>query len=147
MKVKCIGALENLAYYQESIEANKVFSRKFFFSTKTLIATQFEFNKAISKYFLNLATTPPSTALPSEVIFQAATSIIDVFSDETMSYDVNFREGSYLPKLAGPGIDSLRKAIKAVDRKREGGKELRTRGEETLENMRDFVKYRKKLKF
>ena len=64
-----------------------------------------------------------------------------------MPYDINFREGGYLQKLVGPGIDSLRKAIKAVDRKREGGKELRERGEETLENLRDFVKYRKKLKF
>lgn len=63
-----------------------------------------------------------------------------------MPYDINFREGGYLGKLAGSGIEGVRKAIKAVNRKSEGGRELRARGEEILGNLRDFVKYRKGLK-
>lgn len=41
----------------------------------------------------------------------------------------------------------MRRAVRSVDRKKEGGRALRARGEETLENLRAFVKYRRGLGF
>jgi hypothetical protein len=43
-------------------------------------------------------------------------------------------------------IEVVRRAVKSVDRKKPGGKALRARGEEVLENLRAFVKYRRDLK-
>ncbi|KAL5536078.1 hypothetical protein ACEPAF_4183 [Sanghuangporus sanghuang] len=124
VKVKCIGALESLAQYPDSIEANRV----------------------IAEYLLKLSTTPPSQTLSPEVIIQSASSLIDIYSDETLPYDVNFRQHAYLEKLSSRVVENLRRAVRAVDRKKEGGRMLRARGEETLENLRAFVKYRRELK-
>ncbi|KAL5494642.1 hypothetical protein ACEPAI_103 [Sanghuangporus weigelae] len=124
VKVKCIGALESLAQYPESIEANRV----------------------IAEYLLQLSTTPPSQTLSPEVIIQSASSLIDIYSDEALPYDINFRQHAYLEKLSSRVVENLRRAVRAVDRKKEGGRMLRARGEETLENLRAFVKYRRELK-
>ncbi|KAL5519568.1 hypothetical protein ACEPAH_1251 [Sanghuangporus vaninii] len=124
VKVKCIGALENLAQYPDSIEANRV----------------------IAEYLIQLSTTLPSQTLSPEVIIQCASSLIDIYSDETLPYDINFRQYAYLEKLSSRVVENLRRAVRAVDRKKEGGRMLRARGEETLENLRAFVKYRRELK-
>ncbi|OCB87063.1 hypothetical protein A7U60_g5798 [Sanghuangporus baumii] len=124
VKVKCIGALESLAQYPDSIEANRV----------------------IAEYLLKLSTNPPSQTLSPEVIIQSASSLIDIYSDETLPYDINFRQHAYLEKLSSRVVENLRRAVRAVDRKKEGGRMLRARGEETLENLRAFVKYRRELK-
>ena len=43
--------------------------------------------------------------------------------------------------------EGVRKAVRGIDRKKEGGRELRRRGEEVRDNLVEFVKYRRALKF
>jgi hypothetical protein len=40
----------------------------------------------------------------------------------------------------------VRRAVKGIDRKKEGGRELRTHGEEVRDNLIAFVRYRRTLK-
>lgn len=61
-----------------------------------------------------------------------------------MPYDVNFRQGGFLGKLSS-SIEEIKKAVKAIDRRKEGGKELRRRGEEVRDNLVAFIEYRKDL--
>ncbi|KAI0066499.1 ARM repeat-containing protein [Artomyces pyxidatus] len=123
VRVKCIGTLESLAQHPESIDANRV----------------------ISAYFLSLlpTSTAPSPA-GTEPMLQALSAIIDIYSDENKVYDVNFRQGKYLDVLTG-AVEGVRKAVKAIDRKKEGGRELRRRGEEVRDNLVEFIKYRRQL--
>ena len=62
-----------------------------------------------------------------------------------MPYDMNFRKGNFLGALA-TSLDNVKRAVKGIDRKKEGGKALRARGEEILTNLRAFMKYRRELK-
>lgn len=78
-------------------------------------------------------------------MIQASSALIDIYSDENSAYDINFRKGGYLNQLID-GVDQLKRAIKSIDRKKEGGKELRRRGEETRENLVDFIQYRRGLR-
>lgn len=79
-------------------------------------------------------------------MIQAASALIDIYSDETLPYDQNFRQGGYLDKLAG-SVTGIQKAVKAIDRRKEGGRELRRRGEEVKENLVAFLEYRRDLGF
>ena len=123
MQVKCIGVLECLAQHRSSVAANKV----------------------IAEFLISLL---PSASGPGPVsvepAVQAASAIIDIFSDEEAPYDVNFREGRYTERLVSV-VAPLRKMVRAVDRRAEGGRELRARGDEVLENLVAFVKYRRNL--
>ncbi|THG94495.1 hypothetical protein EW026_g6991 [Hermanssonia centrifuga] len=122
MKVKCIGTLECLAQHPESIDANRV----------------------ISNYFLTLIPSPTRpTAAPAEPLLQALSALIDVYSDENLPYDINFRQGDYLAALAA-SVEGVRKAVRGIDRKRE--RELRRRGEEVRDNLVAFVEYRRGLR-
>lgn len=78
-------------------------------------------------------------------MIQAASALIDIYSDETLPYDVNFRKGNFIEKLVA-SLSDIKVAVKAIDRRKEGGKELRRRGEEVQENLVDFIQYRKDLK-
>ena len=49
--------------------------------------------------------------------------------------------------LSARTLDSVKRAVKSVDRKKDGGRELKARGEEVLENLREFMKYRRGLRF
>ncbi|KDQ63136.1 hypothetical protein JAAARDRAFT_120264 [Jaapia argillacea MUCL 33604] len=124
VRVRCIGALECLAQHPESIDANRV----------------------ISTYLLSML---PIDANPSaagiEPTIQAASALIDIYSDEGMPYDVNFRQEGYIDRLA-QSVEGFRKTIKGIDRKKEGGKELRLRGEEVRDNLVAFIKYRRQLR-
>jgi hypothetical protein len=100
----------------------------------------------ITSYLLSITGSQPSQNIPPEAIIQAASSLIDIFADETMPYDTNFRQGGFLAQLSNTGLDCVRRAVRAVNRKNEGGRELRERGEETLENLRNFIKYRRNLR-
>jgi len=104
--------------------------------------------KVISSYLLSLLPTKgATTSLPPEVLIQAASSVIDIFSDENSPWDVNFRLGKWENQLA-QSVDGVRKAVKSIDKRRgEDGRELRRRGDEVLENLVAFVKYRRRLKF
>ncbi|KAI0936900.1 hypothetical protein AcV5_004925 [Taiwanofungus camphoratus] len=118
VKVKCIGTLECLAQHVETID----------------------FNRVISTYLLSLL--PPSSTTPTEPLLQAVSALIDIYSDETLPYDINFRQGHYLDMLVA-SVEGVRKAVRGIDKKRE--RELRVRGEEVRDNLVAFIEYRRRL--
>ncbi|KAG8219606.1 ARM repeat-containing protein [Butyriboletus roseoflavus] len=121
VQVKCIGTLECLAQYPDSIEANRV----------------------ISSYLLSIlptATTPSTKG--TEPLLQAVSALIDIYSDERLSYDINFRNGRFLDRLV-ESVDGLRKAVRAIDRRKE--RDLKLRGEEVRDNLVAFIEYRRAL--
>lgn len=121
VRVRCVGALECLAQHPPSIELNRT----------------------ISQYLLS---TLPTAAGPSPVgvepMIQAASALIDIYSDENMPYDVNFRQGGYVDRLA-ESLNGFKQAVRTIDKRKEGGQELRSRGEEVRENLQAFVQYRR----
>ncbi|KAG6830892.1 hypothetical protein H0H92_014043 [Tricholoma furcatifolium] len=118
IQVKCIGTLECLAQHPQSIDANRI----------------------ISQFLLSLL---PSEGTPSsagtEPLIQATSALIDIYSDEEMPYDINFRQGGYLARLAS-SVDGVKKAVRGIDRRKEGGKDLRLRGEEVRDNLVAFIR-------
>lgn len=80
----------------------------------------------------------------TEPLIQATSALIDIYSDEDLSYDVNFRQGGYLAKLIS-SVEGVRKAVKGIDKRKEGGMELRLRAEEVRDNLVAFIQYRKDL--
>jgi len=124
LRVKSIGTLESLAQNPSSIEGNK----------------------AIADFLLS---TLPSPGTPSpigtEPMVQVVNSIIDIYSDETMPYDINFRQGRYLERLVA-SLEEVRKAIRGIDRRKEGGRELRRHAEEARDNLVAFIQYRRELR-
>ena len=100
----------------------------------------------IANYLLSILPTSdtPSTA-GTEPLIQATSALIDIYSDESSPYDINFRQGKYLDRLVN-SVDGVKKAVKAIDRRKEGGRELRRRGDEVKENLVDFIQYRRDLR-
>ncbi|KAK7058514.1 hypothetical protein VNI00_002148 [Paramarasmius palmivorus] len=124
IKVKCIGTLECIAQHPESIEANKV----------------------ISEYLISLLPTSTSSSpVATEPLIQAASALIDIYSDETLPYDVNFRSGNMLQKLVA-SVEGVKKAVRGIDRRQEGSRDLKRRGEEVKENLVAFIQYRRELR-
>ncbi|KXN88885.1 hypothetical protein AN958_06755 [Leucoagaricus sp. SymC.cos] len=123
VKTQCIGTLECLAQHPNSIDANRV----------------------ISGYLISfLPTSSQLSSVGTEPLIQAVSALIDIYSDENMPYDVNFREGQYLNRLVS-SVEGVRKAVRSIDRRKEGGRELRIRGDEVRENLVAFIKYRRRL--
>lgn len=81
--------------------------------------------------------------MPAEPYLQAASALIDIFSDETRPYDANFRACGALDALAG-AVEPVRRLVRGIDRRRE--RALRRRGEEVRDNLVDFVAYRRGLR-
>lgn len=81
-------------------------------------------------------------AVPAEPLLQAASALIDIYSDEAQPYDVNFRQGAYVDTLAR-SVEGVRRVVRGIDRKRE--RELRRRGEEVRDNLIAFIEYRRGL--
>ncbi|KAF8625190.1 hypothetical protein AX15_005495 [Amanita polypyramis BW_CC] len=124
LRVKCIGTLECLAQSPDSVEGNKV----------------------ISEYLLSLLPTETtSSPLDAEPLVQVVSALIDIYSDEGVPYDINFRQGGYLQRLVA-SVDGVRKVVKGVNKRKEGGRELKRRGEEVRDNLIAFIKYRRNLK-
>ncbi|KAG8987082.1 hypothetical protein FRB90_003615, partial [Tulasnella sp. 427] len=125
IKVKCIGTLGCLAQRGDAVEANKV----------------------IGAYLFSYLTSPlpNSTVSWPEATLHAASSIIDVYADEDQPYDVNFREAGWTETFAG-AKDRVKRAGRAIDKKREGGRELKEFADEVFANVKGFVQYRRKLK-
>lgn len=140
LRVKCIGTLECLAQFPNSIDGNKV--QPCYLSTRRQADNR---RQVISEYLLSLLPTgtTPST-LDTEPLIQTVSALIDIYSDEDMVYDVNFRQGSYLQRLVA-SVDGVRKCVKGINRGKEGGKELKRRGEEVRDNLVAFIKYRRNL--
>ncbi|KAI0778843.1 ARM repeat-containing protein [Trametes elegans] len=121
VKVKAIGTLESLAQHPESVDANR----------------------AIATYLLSLLPPTANPPTPTEPLLQAVSALIDIYSDETLPYDVNFRQGRYLDALV-QSVEGVRKAVRGIDRKKE--RELRVRGEEVRDNLVAFIQYRRGLR-
>jgi len=121
VRVKCIGTLECLAQHPESIQTNAIISNYLLF-------------------ILNGVTSSAPAGIEPSI--QAASALIDIYSDENMPYDVNFRQGRYIDTLAS-NVEGFKKAVRTIDRRKEGGKELRRRGDEVHENLVAFIQYRK----
>ncbi|KAJ8474172.1 hypothetical protein ONZ51_g7385 [Trametes cubensis] len=121
VKVKTIGTLECLAQHPDSVEANRM----------------------ISSYLLSLLPPNANPPTPTEPLLQAVSALIDIYSDENMPYDVNFRQGRYLEQLV-QSVEGVRKAVRGIDRKKE--RELRVRGEEVRDNLVAFIQYRRGLR-
>ncbi|KZS92874.1 ARM repeat-containing protein [Sistotremastrum niveocremeum HHB9708] len=120
VKVKCIGTLECIAQTPTAIEANKI----------------------VSSYLVQYLSAPAPQAEP---LLQTVSALIDIYSDEESPYDINFRQNVWLDSLQN-AQDSVRKAVKGIDRRKEGGLDLRARGDEILLNLRGFIKYRRALR-
>jgi len=120
-KVKCVGTLECLAQNTEAIEANKI----------------------ISTYLLSRIASPSSAN--TESCLQSASALIDIYSDEAAPYDVNFRQNKWVEALEH-ALPALRKLVRGIDRRKPGGMELRSRGDEVVINLAAFIKYRRALK-
>jgi len=120
LRVKCIGTLECLAQHPQSIAMNAT----------------------ISNYLLSIleSVSSPSPA-ETEPLIQVVSALIDIYSDEDMPYDINFHKGRYIDKLAS-NVEGFKKAVRTIDRRQEGGNELRRRGEEVRENLVAFIQYR-----
>lgn len=123
IRVKCIGTLECLAQHPQSIDANRV----------------------IAMHLLSIlpTSTAPST-YGTEPLIQTLSALIDIYSDENLPYDINFRQGNFLQRLVD-SVDGVRKAVRAIDRRKE--RDLKLRGEEMRDNLVAFIKYRRALKF
>ncbi|KAL9716392.1 hypothetical protein Ac2012v2_000839 [Leucoagaricus gongylophorus] len=123
VKTQCIGTLECLAQHPNSVAANRV----------------------ISDYLISLL---PSGSEPSpidtEPLIQVISALVDIYSNEDVPYDVNFRQGQYLDHLVS-SVEGMRKAVRNIDRRKEGGKELRMRGNEVQGNLVAFIEYRRRL--
>ncbi|KAL4070726.1 ARM repeat-containing protein [Scleroderma citrinum] len=122
VQVKCIGTLECLAQHPSSVDANRV----------------------ISSYLLDILLTASASSKGTEPLLQAVSALIDIYSDETLPYDINFQEGKFEEGLT-QSVDRVRKAVRAIDRRREP--DLRLRGEDVRDNLTAFIKYRRGLQF
>jgi hypothetical protein len=99
----------------------------------------------IANYLLSiLPTSTGISPVGTEAMLQAASALIDIYSDENMPYDLNFRQGNYIDKLVD-SFDGVNRAVKGIIRRKEGGRELRRRGEEVRENLEGFIEYRRAL--
>ncbi|KAL1951704.1 hypothetical protein VTO73DRAFT_853 [Trametes versicolor] len=121
VKVKTIGTLECLVQHPESVDANRI----------------------VSQYFLSLLPPNASPPTSTEPLLQAVSALIDIYSDEALPYDINFRQGRYLDALV-QSVEGVRKAVRGIDRKKE--RELRVRGEEVRDNLVAFIQYRRALR-
>ncbi|KAF9786699.1 ARM repeat-containing protein [Thelephora terrestris] len=123
MKVKLVGTLECLAQHPLSIDANRV----------------------IASYLVSLLPTGTVDRTSVESTLQVTSALIDIYSDETVPYDINFRENDILGKLID-AVEPIRKLVRGINKKKPGGIELKRRGEETRDNLVDFIKYRRGLR-
>jgi hypothetical protein len=96
----------------------------------------------ITQYLLSYIHPTPRATEPA---LHALSLLIDIYADEANTYDINFRKLKGTDVLAS-SVASLRKLVRGIDRRKEGGPELRRWAEEVEANVRGFVTYRRKLK-
>ncbi|KAG2192496.1 hypothetical protein INT47_009695 [Mucor saturninus] len=95
-------------------------------------------NKTIGIFIMNLLndkTTKPA------VVVEALDLLFDVYSDAQFDYDLQvFVEGAFLNNLKQI-LPSIRSMVKSIDRRKNF--DLRMRGDEALDNLNAFIKYKK----
>jgi|ERR1700722_7950228 len=139
MRVKCLGTLGCLAQHPTSIEGNRVCA------ITSVQKTSVTWLQVIADYLVSVMPTS-STPSPAgtEAMIEAVSQLIDVFSDENLPYDINFRNSCVLDKMID-SLEGVQKAIKGIDSRVDEGRVLRWRGEEVRDNLKDFIEYRKGL--
>ncbi|GJJ13213.1 hypothetical protein Clacol_007464 [Clathrus columnatus] len=116
IKVKCVGALECLAQYPDGVEANKIIAEHL---------------------FKQILSSSPATI---ESSLQAVSALIDIYSDESVPYDVNFRTNNGIQSLEQI-LPITRKLLRGIDCRKPGGMDLRRRADEIVTNLIAFIKY------
>lgn len=96
----------------------------------------------IGQYLLSFIHPTPRATEPT---LHALSLLIDIYADETRPYDANFRAARGTEVLAS-SVATIRKLVRGIDRRKEGGAELRRWADEVEGNVRGFVTYRRKLK-
>ncbi|WVQ77382.1 hypothetical protein IAR50_007067 [Cryptococcus sp. DSM 104548] len=96
-------------------------------------------NTFISSHLISLLTS----ASTPELLISLLNAVIDIYSDETRSYDAVFEQQGYAQTLAGL-VGKVRAEVKKIDKRKDA--ELRVRGEEVYENLVAFIKWRRSLK-
>ncbi|CCO32726.1 hypothetical protein BN14_06789 [Rhizoctonia solani AG-1 IB] len=137
VQVKCVGILGSLAQNTGEVEVNKVGLGSSCHLNGANLGGQ-----VIAQYLLSYIHPTPRSAEPT---LHALSLLIDIYADETNTYDTNFRSLNGTEVLAS-SITTLRKLVRSIDRRKEGGGELRRWAEEVEGNIRGFVTYRRKLK-
>ncbi|KAI8326715.1 armadillo-type protein [Choanephora cucurbitarum] len=118
MRVKIVGCLGPIAMRKNDIETNR----------------------AIGLFIMNLLTEKKNYSQPA-VIIEALNLIYDVYSDHVFDYDYPvFVQGGFLNQLKQI-VSPIRSMIKSIDRRKDF--DLRIRGDEALENLTAFIKYKK----
>jgi hypothetical protein len=97
--------------------------------------------QVISSYLLTYLRSPKL----AEPTLQAASEIVDIYADENVAYDVNFEVGGYLGVLS-ESLVGVKKILKTIDQKKDGGRATRKWGDGVVINLRDFIQYRRALK-
>lgn len=77
---------------------------------------------SLTSFVSGCRDVPPHPCLHSPIYrtnhrAQAASLLINIFSDENRPHDDNFQKGNNLQALSG-AIDSVRRAVRSVDRKK-----------------------------
>lgn len=98
-------------------------------------------NQSITQNLIQrLTSTSPTPS--AEMLVSLLNAIIDIYSDETRSFNSVFVENDYLQVLSGI-VGKVRAEVKKIDKRRE--RNLRVRGDEVYENLVAFIKYRRSL--
>ena len=142
MKVKFVGTLECLAQHPQSIGANRV---RFYFFSRNTLSWLTPILQIIASHLVSLLPTNAPDQASVESTLQAASALIDIYSDETVPYDINFRENDFLGKLVA-AAEPIRKLVRGINKKKPGGIELKRRGEEVRDNLVNFIEYRRGLR-
>jgi len=79
----------------------------------------------------------------TELLVAILNGIIDIYADETRSYDTVFVSEGYLDVLA-KSVGRVRAEVRKIDRRK--NLQLRAVAEEVYENLTAFIKYRRSLR-
>ncbi|KAG0368264.1 armadillo-type protein [Gamsiella multidivaricata] len=116
MRVKAIGCLGVIARRQGAIETNKV----------------------IGEFLINLLKSNPS----AEACVEALNAIYDIYADAEFDYDMPvFVQGNFNHELKGM-VKMTRFMARNIDRRK--NRDLRTRADEAVMNLVEFIKYKEK---
>ncbi|KAI7904918.1 armadillo-type protein [Cokeromyces recurvatus] len=123
MRVKIVGCLGPIAMRQGDIETNKVID--------IIIQT-------IGIFIINLLSNKDCE---TSVMIEALNLIFDVYSDLAFDYDLPvFVHGGFLSILKQI-VPFVRSKVKSIDRRKDF--DLRIRGDEALDNLNAFIKYKR----
>ncbi|KAJ9076487.1 hypothetical protein DSO57_1025778 [Entomophthora muscae] len=100
-----------------------------------------ESNKLVGDFLIQIISRLSSPTPPSaELVFAALNAIYDIYDDASHDYDAVFISSDYLQVLE-VAITRVNKMLRGIDRRKDA--DLREHGDDTLVNLKAFVKYKK----